>query len=466
MLIALLGALVFVIGAIVVTFQIRGGRFFTLLTFATGLFLLEGVGGALKAGLPGIFPDFASTTSDNPLPFVPRALAIYILAYLLFLCGYLCTALFSSMRKVRREAVAEAFFDRFWTPSFQIVLMVLTLVTISIGFVQHYQHIRAAGGLSEFLATAYQHRFGTETESSQTNALVGLANLISGSAVGLTVFWIIAWARNRLTLWSKIFVLVMVFLLLFRQWTSMFRGAFLFSILAIIAGVESERKLPIRRVVAIAAIVIALLMVTNFVHYYLYFATAGWDRQGFLQTQAQLVAPHAHLHTLAFILARDSAAPGHLHGAGLLESIFFFVPRVIWHSKLANDAYGTMAVQAWAGLSTEYQTAVTPVGELIAQFGYLAIVLMIFYGFVYGLLDGFRNATPDLRAALFGMLLPRVLADLGMGIAALSITLLSLAIFLAEIYGAEFVSRVLRSLSRRLPRGRSGVRGGMLNSAR
>ena len=449
MLISLLGTIVGVIAGLVLLVQVRTGRFFTLLTFATGLFALEGVGAAIKARHPELFPDFAATTPNNPLPFVPLALAIYIAGYLLFLSAYVYATFRSRRRVVDRAAVTERFFQRYDSRVFWNFLLLITFATIAIGFVQQYERIRAAGSIIEFVKNAYLYRFGTAVVSNEENALVGVTNLISGCAVGLLAFWTIAWANRRLGPGRKTLVILMMAFLLFRQWSSMFRGTFFFTIIAIIAAVASERNLSVKRIAWIGSAAVVLLLATNFVHYYLYSVTAGWTRQSFLQAQAYLLAPHSHIYTLATILQVNANGPPHLHGTGIVESIFFFVPRILWLAKLPSDQYGTMAVQAWAGLPTYYQLAITAVGELIAHFGTPAIVLMMLYGLLYGVLDQFRNGSPDLRAALFGMLLPRVLADQGMGISAVAITLVSLGIFLAQMFSAEFLARLARSSPRR-----------------
>jgi hypothetical protein len=462
MVILLLGTIAFVVGTAVLAVQLRQGRLFTLLTFATCLFLLESIGAAVKAGLPRIFPDFSSGTLDNPIGFVPLALSIYIAAYLLFLMGYLCVALFRRPKAAGRETAAEDFFETFRKPSFQVLLGIVTIVTLAAGFAQPYAKIRAAGGLREFISTAYMYRFGTATEASGETAAVVLASLIAGTAVAFVALWVIAWARHELARYTKVFVTLMVLLLLVRQWMSMFRATFVFSILALIAAIESEHRFRARRIVGLAALVLVLLLAANFVHFYLYYLTGGWTQEGFLEAQAHLLAPHAHIYTLAAILSKLAEGTAPLRGSGLLESLFFFVPRFLWHSKLPSDAYGTMIVQAWSGMPTAFQFAVTNVGEAIAHFSYPGVLLMMLYGVLYSLLDRLPDGRPELRAAFFGMLLPRVLADIGMGVSAVAITLFSLALFLLEIYGIELLSRALPAWPSTRARRVSTVRGARL----
>ena len=443
-----LGLIALMTGVIVLVLQVRGGRFFSILTFATGLFLLESVGAAVKATFTGVFPDFALTDWHNPIAFVPRALVIYLVSYFLMLSGYVLVTLYSRGRNVDRRRLGAAFFSRVWTRRYRFVLMLLTLTTVAIGFAQHYTRIRAAGGFSEFLSTAYLYRFGSGTATAGESALVGISNLVAAGAVSFIALWVMAWAHGHLSTGMKLFVLAMIALLLFRQATSMLRASLFFSIVAICAAVESEIRLPLRRLLTIGLLLLAVLVLMNFAHYTLYSLTGGWDKSSFMDIQAQILSPHAHISTLAHILEMDSSGKRHLHGSGILESVFFFVPRLVWETKLPSDQYGTMAVQSWAGLATHYQIAVTPVGELIAHGGTATVLLMIPYGIWFGLLDSFRNATPDLRAALFGILLPRVLGDFGMGISAIAITTFSLLLFLAEVHSAEFLSRLFRPTSR------------------
>jgi hypothetical protein len=324
--------------------------------------------------------------------------------------------------------------------------------------VQQLQRVRAVGSLSAFMETAYQHRWGTATDTAAQTAVVVIANLLSNSAVAFAVIWLIAWLRGKLTLIGKLGVIVFIFLLLFRQWSTMFRGTLLFTLLALFAAWTAERRMRMKPIL-IAALVLALIFVgVNFLHLYLYHLTAGWDQPSLIASLGVFLAPHGHLYTLGAIVITDHYGAPHLYGVGMVENLFFFVPRSIWPSKLPSDEYGTVPVQAWAGLYTHYQMAVTDIGELIAHFGYIGTVLMVLYGMLYGVFDSFADRGVELRAALFGVLLSRVLADMGMGLSAISLTIVACGLFLGQAYFARlasaFIDWVLRGIARfRAPRG-------------
>jgi hypothetical protein len=195
----------------------------------------------------------------------------------------------------------------------------------------------------------------------------------------------------------------------------------------------------------------------NFVHYYLYYLTAGWDQQGIVQSMSQLLAPHGHIYALAWIVSRaDSGAPL-LGGEGFVESLFFFVPRAVWLTKAQSMDYGTLLVQGWAGLPTWYQMAVTMVGELIAHFGLIGIAGMTLFGALYAGLDSLANRGPIEQAGLYGLLLARVLSDAGMGLSALAMTIFCLIVYFATLLCVSALARLWRATLPAL--GVSPVRG-------
>lgn len=434
MIIALLGLTALVIGATVVIVQMRRGRFFTLLTLYTALFILEVPGGALKALRPDIFPDYSANDTSNPLPFVPAALVVGIAGYLVFLYGYLCVAWLARTKPGHKEEVTERFFDRWWTPSFKVLLFFMTLFAMFAGFVQHWARIRAAGGLQFFLENAYALRAGTATAGAGETALVVMANLVAGSAVPLMLVWMFAWLRGRLSLFEKFVVVNLFALLLLRQWSTMFRTVLIFTLVAMFAAYVSERRVKLRQWVLVGGTIFAVLVAANFVHLYMYYLTAGWSRYGLAESMAQLIAPHGHVYSLSYIVDAERAGGHHLGGKGFLESFFFFIPRAVWQTKLESTSYGTMLVQEWAGLPTHYQMAITATGEWLAHFGWLGIAGMTLFGALYARLDSFFDRGVVARAALFGIALARVLSDSGMGISAIAITIFCLAVFFGEMF--------------------------------
>jgi hypothetical protein len=466
--IALLGLFGTMVAAAVIGVQMSRGRLFTLLTFHSALFILECGGGALKAVMTETFPDFASLTRENPLPYVPLGLVIYIGGYLLMLYGYLVAVALTRRTPVAANEAMNRFFHARWTGGYKLLLFITTLFTIGVGFIQHYFRVRSAGGLSGFLETAYQHRSGTATETQGDTALVVIGIVLASSALPLVLIWLFAWLRGRLGLMGKLVVLALTALLLFRQYTSMFRAVILMTLIALFAAYISERRMSIFRWILIGTVMAGFFVAVNFLHLYLYYLTAHWDQHGLMQSMSQFLGPHGHLYTLSAVLMKlDSGAPT-LGGSGMVESIFYFIPRAFWSTKLPSDMYGTLLVQGWADLPTHFQMAVTAVGEWIAHFGYVGIALMFFNGMLFGWFDSFYDRGTICRAALFGVLIGRVLPDAGMGLSSMAITLTLLGAFLGFMVGIDSILAFLRwlfGITRRVvpprPRAAAAVSGGL-----
>jgi hypothetical protein len=447
MIIVLLGLTAVIAAGCVILLQVRRRRIFSLLTFYSALFLIESSGGALKGALPAVFPE-VMVSSHSGLPWVPTALAISLAGYALFLYGYAVASWLTRKRAGHRDIVTERHFDRWWKPSYKLPLMAVTFFAIAVGFVQHWGRIRAAGGLLAFMKTAYQYRFGTVTEAGGETIVVVLANLIGSTAVPLTLIWVIAWLRGRLNVVEKMAVTSLVLLLAARQASTMFRAVVMFTLLSFGATYLSERKIRLRSLIASGAVLVALLVTVNFGHYYLYYLTAGWDRPDVAASMAELLTPHGHVATLALVVSKLDSTDDRLQGKGFLDSMFFFVPRAVWHSKAESLESGTLLVQGWADLPTHYQMAITAVGEWVAHFGLLGIAGMTLFGALYGMLDRLADGGPIGRAALYGALLSRVLPDSGMGISSLAITLFCLLVFCAEIALARVAAWLIRMLTR------------------
>jgi hypothetical protein len=426
-----LGLVALFLGGVVIYVQLSGRRLFTLLTFSAILFVLEATGGAAKALYPGpVFTEFASTDYTNPRPWTPWALIVYIVGFTVFVYGYAIAAFALRVGKRHREDVTERYFSRVWTPSYRLLLVAVTVFSFATGFAQQFQRVRAMGGLSAYAAAAYQERWGLGTENLSEGSAIILANLTAVSAVGFAVMWMIAWLRGKLSTVGKIGVVVFLLLLFLRQWTTTFRAPLIFTSLALIAAFAAERRIRIKPLIVVGLILAVLFAGVNFLHIYMHYRTAGWDKPTVVSSLAQFLGPHAHLFTLATIVRAKEAGIPHLNGDGLPESVLFFIPRSIWPSKAPSVAYGTPLVQLWAGLPTHYQMAVTLVGEFFAHFSYLGMALMALFGALYGLFDSFAERSVELRAGLYGILLSRVMADTGMGVSAISLTVVCLLLFL------------------------------------
>ena len=434
-------------GAILV--QITRGRIFSMLTFTAGLFLLESAGGAIEATMPNAFIDY-DLVDRTPLLLSSQALALYLIGFSIFLYGYAVTAWVLRLAKSDRHVHTRYFFRNVWTPSYRLLLAIGSLVALGAGFVQHYPRIRNAGGFAEFFEVAYRHRFGTGTEGgSSETALVVVANLLSISAVAFGIMWLIAWVHGKLTPIGKIGVVIFLLLLIFRQWLTLFRSPLIFTALSLFAALGAERKRSAKALIVTVLILAVVFVGVNFVHLYAYFLTAGWDKPSLTYSLQMFVAPHGHMYTIAAILDTKAEGVEFLKGDGLMESVLFFVPRSVWPEKLPSGEYGTLRVQKWAGLPTHFHMAITHVGEMFAHFGYIGLAMMVVYGALYGVFDWFADRGPELRAALFGILLARVLADTGMGLLAVSITVVSALLFLGQAVLLRGLSAFIDSVLQR-----------------
>jgi hypothetical protein len=218
------------------------------------------------------------------------------------------------------------------------------------------------------------------------------------------------------------------------------RSTFIFTCLAFLAVYNSERPLSFVRISVFGLCSIAILVVVNYVHQYLFQVTADWNSQTLVETTGNLIAPQGHFNMLSQILMRHGVSGETLGGQGLIESAFFFIPRILWPAKAPSTEFGTGLVQSWLDLPTGYQMATTNAGELIAHFGYAGILGVLLHGYLYRVLDSFRWRSVDLRVGLYCLLLPRVLVDLGMGISAVSLTIVNLLIFLGLSRAVLFLS--------------------------
>jgi hypothetical protein len=413
---------------VVVAYNIANQKYFNILNIYSLIFLLEGFGGilagAMKTPLPGQRP-----ISENLLF---QSLTVYVAGYLLFLFGFYLFRCMVSHREIFAKAqLRPKALPVHLTKSQWHSLFLILPVLISLGFIKVATKIRAADGITQYIYSMYQYRFGSFAEDVAENALVSLAGQLDNLALPLTMLGLAVWFSSRIPRLYRNILFFLLAILLFQKFTSGFRSVIFFTILSMIMVRDSVSPLKVSRLFVSTALLLVFLIGINLIHQYLYFLTAGWDKRTFLEGVARLVAPQKHLATLASVLTVASIKSP-LYSEGLLESVFFFIPRVLWHTKAEH--YGTIIVQQWAYLPDWYQMAPTNVGELIARFGYTGLLGMPLVGAVHGWLEGFhRCANPVMRMGYFCTVLPRLLVHLGMGISALSITIFSMAL----LYGAS-----------------------------
>jgi hypothetical protein len=297
-----------------------------------------------------------------------------------------------------------------------------------------FQRVSYTGGIEDYLARLYQLRFGTFAESPEENAFIAVAGVLSLCGIGFLGLAMLAWIRGQLTIWEKFTFSLLAVLLFLAFAASTFRGTMFFGIISLIAVYDSERRIGPLTLATCAGLLLCFLIALNYAHQYLYYLTAGWDYSTLTNSLHWLLAPHGHFETLAWVLDASDHTSNPLFGQGWTESILFFLPRLLWVAKAPTSDFGTLLVQSWAGLPDWYQMAITDVGELIAHFGYIGMVGMVVYGWLYARLDSFWDRTDELRCALFCILLPRVLAGAGMGLSATAISLFTLLLFLGAAY--------------------------------
>lgn len=408
----------------IVVYRTISGAFFTILTFYSLISILECFCGALVASLSDPIRGHQLLAPADTF----RAVAVYFLGYLLFLAGYYTCYNWLSRRRPsgrsqapsRPKGVAYVLSQRQWN-----ALLIILPVTIALGFVRVLQRIKAAGGLSTYLLSMYQFRYGIFTETAKESALVVLAGMMDKLALPLASIGLMVCLSGRVPRFKRVLLFTFMGIVITQALTSGYRSTAIFTIVALVAVYDSVRPIKLSQVVSFGAAILGLLVVVNFVHQYLYFATAGWDYQSFTETLGRLIAPQGHLSTLHRVLSAGEYRD-FLYGETLLESFFFFVPRLLWESKA--EAYGSKIVQIWAGLPHWYQMAPTNVGELFVHFGYVGLLGMIFHGVIHGWLETFRSRSLPMRAGYFCMVLPRLLCHFGMGISALSITLFQIGL--------------------------------------
>jgi len=403
----------------IIIYRTMNGELFSVLTFYSAIYLLECFGGAIK-GSGGM------VSGMRELDQLIEAIWVYFIAYLVFVAGYL--AAFCWLMRGRLHMTARSGNVGF-LPAYTLSsqgwrrLFILLLITCSFMFVQTYQRVQIAGSWEDYLANMYLYRFGTFTQDLAQNAFTVFANLVGGLSLSLAAIGLLVVLKADVSSGRKFLLYGFMVIIAFHAVLSTFRATLFFSILALVGMYDHVRPISVSTLAKISCILVGFLMSINFYHLYLYYSTAGWEYSGFLESMRYLIAPHGHLETLVSVMTTSVHYPP-LGGDTLLESVFFFVPRFLWVDKA--DEYGTIIVQRWADLPVSYQLATTSVGELIAHFGLIGICGMLVHGAVHGFMETLRFRSLPLQAAFYCLVLPRLLAHLGMGISAVAISIIQL----------------------------------------
>ena len=403
---------------LIITDSVLGGKYFTILTIYSSIYLLECLGGIIASAAIGNNIIIKTVSVSNLFDVV----SVYFFGYIAFLVGYYVTYRRYMIRfsKMHSSPFTYRFASQYW-----IFLFMIICIFIACSFVTLFQRIQTAGGLKLYISTMYQYRFGTFTEDSQSNALVVLANILGSLSLPFVSVGFILTRVNPIYRKYKNIIYFFMSIIFFQAFLTNFRSVMFFTVLNFVMIYDHIYHIKLKKFARWSLILLCFLLVINFYHQYMYYKTAGWEYTGIVESIGKLISPHGHLATLDSVLL--AAESSHIGGEGIFESVFFFIPRFLWKSKL--DTYGTKLIQSWAGLPTWYQIAVTNVGELVAHFGKIGIFGMVFYGALHGVLETFRYRVVPLQAFLFGVVIPRLLGHLGMGISAVAITLWELAIF-------------------------------------
>ena len=207
-------------------------------------------------------------------------------------------------------------------------------------------------------------------------------------------------------------------------------------------------------VLAIASAIAFVAM--NWLHYWMYAATGGWDSKGVLESVLLAVPPQDQQGCLANILevSRIAEPVGIEHYLDIGRSL---IPRVLWPGKPPSFETGTLAIQSWSGQSIDFQMAITDVGEAIAAFGDSGLIVLAFPGLLYGIIDRALYSGWLMRSAVLSSCLARVFSDQGMGASALLLTLAGLISSLAILAPIYWVSSPPRGPSRKVSAGSAQV---------
>ena len=427
----------------IIIYQITNRKCFTLLTFFCLLFCFE-----ISVGyLISIYPHSLLIHSQLDSRLVTITLLVSTAAFFLCLLGYklgsiLLVMLIPLFKNKRHMGV----FQFYLFPSrYRRILLGIAYAILCLKVEKIVRKVEVAGDFSSFMNTLMHWRFGTFAETYTENAVVVLIGILATPFVAfccLGFYMIIQRSLSTLERLAWTGLIIAGFVI---SATSLFRSVLFTFLLAMVGTYDLLRPLAYRRIIQVGFVLVVALVFYNFLHYYLFHITGIWERLTFSQSIQFLLAPQGHFSTLGEILATELSGKAHLLGKGWLESVFFFVPRFVWTSKMSD--YGLLA-QTWAGLPDWYQQAPTNTGELVAHWGWLGILGTIVYGFYFCTFDKLKDFSPELSIGVIALVLPRVLVDVGMGFPAVCITLFSFVEFCILIRISKWFAGI------RLPRGR------------
>ncbi len=395
--------------------HLRNGRVITLFNAYLALAIVEFGGGIAKQ------ITYQQTHETNLLV---RATEYRCVALGAVAAGYIATISISGLpsSKVARVNMRAILLARWNARVRRRLTLVASILLIVVSSTLLYK-IYKVGGISSYLASMYQWRFGTGADDENATmwlAAAGLASMpLAAIAAVLAQVMAVQVDSQKVRLRLGVVVLIQLGLAGLHG-----RRMGVIAVLGVPLAIWLMQRPPTRRaLVGLIAATVVTFIALNWVHYKLYEMTADWDGRSIVETIAISVPPQAHLETLATVLEySDMNNPiGINHYINTIGSV---VPRLIWEGKPPASESGTLEIQSWSELPTHYQMAVTDVGEAIASLGEYGIATLALLGIVYALFDRCLFAGPIGRAVVIGVCLPRVIVDQGMGASAVVLTIM------------------------------------------
>ncbi len=408
-------ALGLMVAFMISAWHLRNGRVITLFNAYLALTVIEFGGGIAKQ---------ITYQQTHATSLLVRATEYRCIALGAVAAGYLATISISRLpssevARINMRAILKARWNARVRRRLTLVASILLIIVSSTLLYKIYK----AGGISTYLASMYQWRFGTGANDENATVWLAAASLASMplAAIAAVLAQAVAVQVDSQKIRLRLGVVVLMQLGLAGLHG---RRMGVIAVLGVPLAVWLMQRPPTRRALSglIAATVVTFVAM-NWIHYKLYEMTADWDGRSIVETIAISVPPQAQLETLASVLeCADRNNPiGLDHYTNTIGSV---VPRLIWESKPLASESGTLAIQSWSELPTHYQMAVTDVGEAIASLGEYGIGTLALLGIIYAIFDRCLFADPIGRAVVIGVCLPRVMADQGMGASAVVLTIL------------------------------------------
>lgn len=394
------------------------GRPITLFATYIALIVLEWGGGLIKSALG---------ESSLQLPDCWRPLIVRLASLGPFCAGYIVIAVMLHWRSgpLAAREIAEELHDRV-DRSVVARLWVLWAALALCTLYPLYVKVRLAGGLRAFFDIAYSIRFGTHGETGPENMMIVAAGLLAGPVMAvITLLTMVAAGSTRLSL--RFWLLLGAAIALNLAISAMHGrrvGVIIVTVIPLMAW-HLQRPIALRALMRISCFLLLGLLCLNWLHYYRFSTTADWEPTSFTESSMMLLTPQEHLETLAEVL--NTAEHSQLLGATqYAHSTASLVPRALWLDK--PEHLGSLAVQGWAGLPTHFQMSVTDVGEAVACMGYAGMAALAIWGILYSMLDCLMYSSAIGRAVVVGICITRVCVDQGMGVSALSNSMICAAI--------------------------------------